>query len=49
MVDNGEAQEGEDAAVEARAERTTRVHWFGCGVKLPSSQGLASYGNSTGR
>ena len=27
---------GEDAAVEARAERSTRVHWFGCGVRLPS-------------
>ena len=20
---------------EARAERSTRVHWFGCGVRLP--------------
>ena len=29
---------GEDAAVEARAERSTRVHWFGCGVRLPLSQ-----------
>ena len=29
---------GEDAAVEARAERSTRVHWFGCGVRLPSPQ-----------
>ena len=40
---------GEDAAVEARAERSTRVHWFGCGVRLPSLQGLASGGNSRGR
>ena len=40
---------GEDAAVEARAERSTRVHWFGCGVRLPSPQGLASGGNSRGR
>ena len=39
----------EDAAVEARAERSTRVHWFGCGVRLPSPQGLASGGNSRGR
>ena len=39
---------GEDAAVEARAERSTRVHWFGCGVMLPSPQGLASGGNSRG-
>ena len=39
---------GEDAAVEARAERSTRVHWFGCGVRLPSPQGLASGGNSRG-
>ena len=29
---------GEDAAAEARAERSTRVNWFGCGVRLPSSQ-----------
>ena len=29
----------EDATVEARAERSTRVHWFGCGVRLPSPQG----------
>ena len=28
----------EDAAVEARAERSTRVHWFGCSVRLPSPQ-----------
>ena len=39
---------GEDAAVEARAERSTRVHWFGCGVRLPSPQGLASGGSSRG-
>ena len=35
--------------MEARAEWTTRVHWFGCGVRLPSPQGLASGGNSRGR
>ena len=29
---------GEDAAVDAHAERSTRVHWFGCGVRLPSPQ-----------
>ena len=34
--------------MEARAERSTRVHWFGCGVRLPSPQGLASGGNSRG-
>ena len=34
--------------MEARAERTTRVHWFGCSVRLPSPQGLASGGNSRG-
>ena len=39
---------GEHAAVEARAERSTRVHWFGCGVRLPSPQGLPSGGNSRG-
>jgi len=40
---------GEDAAVDAHAERGTRVHWFGCGVRLPSPQGLASGGSSTGQ
>ena len=40
---------GEYAAVEARAERSTRIHWFSCGVRLPSPQGLASSGNSRGR
>ena len=34
--------------MEARAERSTRVHWFGYGVRLPSPQGLASGGNSRG-
>ena len=29
---------GEDAAVEARAKRSTRVHRFGCGVRLSSPQ-----------
>ena len=48
-VDDGEAWEGDDTAVEARVERTTRVHWFGCGVRLPSPQGLASGGNRRGR
>ena len=48
-MDDGEAKEGDDAAVEARAERTTRVHWFGCGVRLPSPLGLASGGSSRGR
>ena len=38
----------EDAAMEARVERSMRVHWFGCGVRLPSPQGLASSGNSRG-
>ena len=27
---------GEDAEVDAHMERSTRVHWFGCGVRLPS-------------
>ena len=35
---------GEDATVEARAERSTRVHWFGCGVRLPSPQNNMGYG-----
>ena len=42
----GRHRAGEDATVEARVERSTRVHWFGCGVRLPSSQGLASGGKS---
>src|SRR5215216_479635 len=25
---------GEDATVDAHVERSTRVHWFGCGVRL---------------
>ena len=29
---------GEDAAVGAQVKRSTRVHWFGCGVRLPSPQ-----------
>ena len=39
---------GEDAVVEARAKRSTRVHWFGCAMRLPSPQGLARGGNSRG-
>ena len=35
--------------MEARTDRSTRVHWFGYGVRLPSPQGLASGGNSRGR
>ena len=45
----GRRKAGEDAAVDAHAERSTRVHWFGCGVRLPSPQGLASGGSSRGR
>ena len=26
---------GEDTTVDAHAKRSTRVHWFGCGVRLP--------------
>ena len=29
---------GEDVAVDAHMERSTRVHWLGCGVRLPSPQ-----------
>ena len=28
----------EDATVDAHAERSTRVEWFGCGLRLPSPQ-----------
>ena len=34
--------------MDAHAERSTRVHWFGYGVKLPSPQVPASSGNSRG-
>ena len=34
--------------MDAHVERSTRVHWFGCGVRLPSPQGLASCGSSRG-
>ena len=30
--------------MEARSERSTRVHWFDCGVRLPSPQGLPTMG-----
>ena len=39
---------GEDAAVEACTERSMRVHWFGCSVRLSSPQGPASGGSSRG-
>ena len=35
---SGRRRAGEDAAVDAHTERSTRVHWFGCGVRLPSPQ-----------
>ena len=38
----------EDATVDAHAERSMRVHWFGSGVRQPSPQGLASGGSSRG-
>ena len=31
----GRRRAGEDAAVDAHAERSTRVQWFGYGVRLP--------------
>ena len=34
--------------MDAHAERSTRVQWFGYGVRLPSPQGLANGGNSRG-
>ena len=34
----GQRKAGKDAVVEARAERSTRVHWFGYGVRLLSPQ-----------
>ena len=34
--------------MEARAERSMRVNWYGCGVGLSLSRGLASGGPATG-
>ena len=34
----------EDAAVDAHAERSTRVHSVGCGVRLPSPQNNRGWG-----
>ena len=35
-IGRGRCGAGEDAAVDAHAERSTRVHWFGYGVRLPT-------------
>ena len=35
-IGRGRCRTGEDAAVDAHAEGSTRVHWFDCGVRLPS-------------
>ena len=40
----GRHEAGEDAAVDAHAERSTLVHWFGYGVRLPSPQNNRGYG-----
>ena len=51
----GRREAGEDAAVEARAERSTRVHWFGClrrriiGGVGEYRDGQASIGSRMGR
>ena len=34
----GMTRSREDAAVDAHAKRSMRVHWFGCGVRMPSPQ-----------
>ena len=34
----GRLRAGEDTTVDAHAKRSTRVHWFGCGVRLLSPQ-----------
>ena len=39
---------GEDAIVDIHAERSTRVHWFGYGVRLPSPQNNKGCGVSSG-
>ena len=48
-IGRGRCGAGEDTSVDAHAERSTRVHWFGCGVRLQSPQGLASSGSSRER
>ena len=39
---------GEDVAVDAHTERSTSVHWFGCGVRLPSPLNNRGCGSSMG-
>ena len=39
---------GEDAAVDAHAERSMRVHSFGCGVRLPLPQDNRGCGSVEG-
>ena len=34
----GQREAGEDAAVDGHTKRSTSIHWFGCGVRLPSPQ-----------
>ena len=34
----GRRRAGEDATLDAHTERSTRVHWLGCGVRLSSLQ-----------
>ena len=34
----GAGEDTADTAVDAHVERSTRVHWFGCGVRLSSPQ-----------
>ena len=34
--------------MDAHAERSMRVHWFGCGVRMPELQSLASGGSGRG-
>ena len=43
-MDDSEAKEGDDTAVDTHAERSTRVHWFGCGVMLPLPQNKEGVG-----
>ena len=47
-IERGRRGAREDAAVEARTERSTRVHWFGCGVRLPSPQNNRGCGRVEG-
>ena len=47
VVDDGEAKEGNDTEPR-KTQQNNMVHWFGCGVRLPSPQNNRGCGSSRG-